>query len=100
MLSDLGPNSSTPNSHREDTTIVVNGASHLLTQTLNPQTLNFPQEDAMIVVDEAYADFAGCSADVLLAKYPNLMVCRTFSKWAGLAGLRYDSHFQDLGVTV
>ena len=45
----------------------------------------------MIVVDEAYADFAGCSADVLLAKYPNLMVCRTFSKWAGLAGLRYDS---------
>ena len=54
----------------------------------------------MIVVDEAYADFAGCSADVLLAKYPNLMVCRTFSKWAGLAGLRYDSHTQNLGVTV
>lgn len=46
------------------------------------------KEDAMIVVDEAYADFAGCSADELLSKYPNLMVCRTFSKWAGLAGLR------------
>jgi len=46
------------------------------------------KEDAMIVVDEAYADFAGVSADVLLSKFPNLMVCRTFSKWAGLAGLR------------
>ena len=46
------------------------------------------KEDAYIVIDEAYADFAGCSADELLGKYPNLMVARTFSKWAGLAGLR------------
>mmetsp|Transcript_14102 Transcript_14102/g.34479 ORF Transcript_14102/g.34479 Transcript_14102/m.34479 type:complete len:639 (-) Transcript_14102:74-1990(-) len=46
------------------------------------------KEDAIIVIDEAYADFAGCSADELLSKYPNLIVCRTFSKWAGLAGLR------------
>ena len=46
------------------------------------------QEDAIICVDEAYSDFAGCSADELLKQFPNLIVCRTFSKWAGLAGLR------------
>jgi len=45
-------------------------------------------EDALVVVDEAYADFAGCSADELLGEFSNLVVCRTFSKWAGLAGLR------------
>lgn len=45
-------------------------------------------EDCIVCVDEAYADFAGCSADELLLQYPNLIVCRTFSKWAGLAGLR------------
>ena len=46
------------------------------------------KEEALICIDEAYADFAGVSSDQLLAKYPNLVVCRTFSKWAGLAGLR------------
>lgn len=45
-------------------------------------------EDCLVCIDEAYADFAGCSADVLLSQFPNLIVCRTFSKWAGLAGLR------------
>ena len=32
------------------------------------------KEDALIVVDEAYADFAGCSADELLSEFPNLVV--------------------------
>merc|ERR1712216_708675 len=45
-------------------------------------------EDCLVCIDEAYADFAGCSADVLLSQLPNLIVCRAFSKWAGLAGLR------------
>ena len=44
--------------------------------------------DALIVVDEAYAEFADVSAIPLLAGRPNLIVLRTFSKWAGLAGLR------------
>ena len=44
--------------------------------------------DALIVVDEAYAEFAGTSAVPLLDAHPNLVVLRTFSKWAGLAGLR------------
>jgi histidinol-phosphate aminotransferase len=46
------------------------------------------RHDAAIVVDEAYAEFAGESAAGLVASHDNLIVVRTFSKWAGLAGLR------------
>ena len=43
----------------------------------------------IVVLDEAYIEFAGGSsrADWVLA-HENLVVLRTFSKWAGLAGLR------------
>ncbi|HUF53971.1 MAG TPA: histidinol-phosphate transaminase [Dehalococcoidia bacterium] len=44
--------------------------------------------DAVLVVDEAYAEFAGESAVDMIAEHDNLIVVRTFSKWAGLAGLR------------
>ncbi len=44
--------------------------------------------DALVVVDEAYAEFAGTTFVPLIAEHPNLVVVRTFSKWAGLAGLR------------
>ena len=43
---------------------------------------------AAVVVDEAYAEFAGGSFVPLVAEHDNLIVMRTFSKWAGLAGLR------------
>ena len=42
----------------------------------------------LVVVDEAYFEFCGQTAMPLLAEYPNLVALRTFSKWAGLAGLR------------
>jgi len=41
-----------------------------------------------VVVDEAYYEFSGETVVPLLSQYENLMVLRTFSKWAGLAGLR------------
>ncbi|MFC2006756.1 histidinol-phosphate transaminase [Chloroflexota bacterium] len=41
-----------------------------------------------VVVDEAYYEFSGETVAPLVSKYENLMVLRTFSKWAGLAGLR------------
>jgi histidinol-phosphate aminotransferase len=41
-----------------------------------------------VVVDEAYVEFDGETAAPLVSRYQNLMVLRTFSKWAGLAGLR------------
>jgi histidinol-phosphate aminotransferase len=42
----------------------------------------------LVVVDEAYHEFAGFSAAPLLAGHPNLIVLRTFSKALSLAGLR------------
>lgn len=42
----------------------------------------------MVAVDEAYIEFGGQSAAPLLSEYSNLVILRTFSKWAGLAGLR------------
>ena len=44
--------------------------------------------DAVVVVDEAYAEFAGGSFVPQVAGRDNLIVMRTFSKWAALAGLR------------
>ncbi len=42
----------------------------------------------VVVVDEAYCEFSGKTVAPLVLKYSNLVVLRTFSKWAGLAGLR------------
>ena len=42
----------------------------------------------MVVVDEAYVAFGGESALALLPDHENLVILRTFSKWAGMAGLR------------
>ena len=44
--------------------------------------------DTVVLVDEAYAEFAGSSSIALLDRLPNLLVARTFSKAYGLAGLR------------
>lgn len=41
-----------------------------------------------VVIDEAYAEFSGVTVLPWIRKYPNLFVTRTFSKAAGLAGLR------------
>jgi len=41
-----------------------------------------------VVVDEAYYEFSRQTVMTLTGKYENLIVLRTFSKWAGLAGLR------------
>ena len=43
---------------------------------------------AIIFVDEAYGEYANVSAVKLLAKHPNIIVTRTFSKAFGLAGYR------------
>ncbi len=44
--------------------------------------------DALVIIDEAYIEFGGESAAPLLAEFSNLVILRTFSKWAGIAGLR------------
>lgn len=42
----------------------------------------------LVVLDEAYSEFSGGSLARRVSSQPNLVVLRTFSKWAGLAGLR------------
>ncbi len=63
----------------------------------NNPTANFCPEETIrtildsgriVVVDEAYYDFAGSSFASLANDYENLIVLRTFSKLSGLAGLR------------
>ena len=44
--------------------------------------------DGLVVVDEAYHEFAGGTVVPLLERHPNLVVLRTFSKAMALAGLR------------
>ena len=41
-----------------------------------------------LLLDEAYYEFSGETLAGLVGKRDNLMLLRTFSKWAGLAGLR------------
>ena len=41
-----------------------------------------------VVLDEAYADFSGVTGVPWIRRHPNLFIAKTFSKAAGLAGLR------------
>jgi histidinol-phosphate aminotransferase len=52
----------------------------------------------IVVLDEAYAEFAGRTFVHLTDRYPNLIVFRTMSKWAALAGMRLGYAVLDPGV--
>jgi histidinol-phosphate aminotransferase len=56
----------------------------------------------ILAIDEAYAEFAGTSVVDMVGACPNLVVLRTFSKWAGLAGLRigYAAMHEDVAAYV
>jgi histidinol-phosphate aminotransferase len=67
-----------------------------ITNPNNPSGTVVPRNDILalvetglpLVIDEAYYEFSGQTVANLVPKDNNLMVLRTFSKWAGLAGLR------------
>ncbi len=60
------------------------------TGMLTPTDALRPLLDAgpLVVVDEAYYEFSGQTIASWVPRHDNLVVLRTFSKWAGLAGLR------------
>jgi histidinol-phosphate aminotransferase len=62
-----------------------------------PTGIRFPMDElralardfsGLLVIDEAYAEFAEVSAVALLGEFENVVITRTFSKAYGLAGLR------------
>jgi histidinol-phosphate aminotransferase len=56
--------------------------------TTEQQIKELIETGKIVVVDEAYFEFSNVTVANLVPSYPNLVVLRTFSKWAGLAGLR------------
>jgi len=72
----------------------------------NPDGSSTSREDLLqllelplvVVIDEAYAEFSSTSLVDLVPEHSNLIVLRTFSKWAGLAGLRIGYGVFPLGI--
>jgi len=52
------------------------------------QVLEIVEMGRIVLVDEAYFEFSNMTVGECVPQYQNLIVLRTFSKWAGLAGLR------------
>ncbi len=74
----------------EKTKVIFLANPNSPTGNLTPQKdiLEIADTGLPVVVDEAYYEFSGETVVPLVGKYENLIVLRTFSKWAGLAGLR------------
>ncbi|MBT7290495.1 MAG: aminotransferase class I/II-fold pyridoxal phosphate-dependent enzyme, partial [Chloroflexi bacterium] len=68
--------------------VIVNPNNPTGTLTSKKDILEIVDTGVPVLLDEAYAEFAGETVIDLVAKYDNLMVMRTFSKWAALAGMR------------
>lgn len=64
------------------------------------QILNHPTWNGVVVLDEAYIDFApeDSSLAELVAEYPNLVVMQTLSKAFGMAGIRLGAAFTSVSI--
>ncbi len=70
-------------------TILANPNSPSGTLAPNAQLADLAARlDGLLVIDEAYADFASDTALDLVRRFPNVLVLRTLSKGYSLAGLR------------
>jgi histidinol-phosphate aminotransferase len=74
---------------------------NLLSQHRMRRILNAAKQ-TVVVIDEAYFEFSGVTVIPWIARHKNLIVTRTFSKTAGLAGLRLGCIFthQELAATM
>src|SRR5215471_2043352 len=88
----MGPDYTLPedlDAHGAKVVIIVN--PNAPTGVLHPRAALrafLERTQAIVVIDEAYADFAGESAIAMLKEFPHLIVIRTFSKAYGLAVMR------------
>ena len=75
---------------REASVTIVCSPNNPTGGTLSRETVErlCAEGDGLVVIDEAYHEFAGESVVPLLAAHENLVVLRTFSKAMSLAGLR------------
>ena len=75
---------------RANLTIVCNpnSPSGILTPTPKLAKLARALRDRLLVIDEAYVDFAAENAIGLLRRFPNVVILRTLSKSFSLAGMR------------
>ena len=72
------------------TKLIIVSNPNTPTGTITPKAdlLELVDTGLPLLVDEAYYEFCGETVAPLVSQYQNLMVIRTFSKWAALAGLR------------
>ncbi|KAK3110338.1 histidinol-phosphate transaminase, partial [Teratosphaeriaceae sp. CCFEE 6253] len=72
-----------------------NPTANLVDKAAVQQILQHPAWNGVVVVDEAYIDFAapGASLAEWVAEWPNLVVLQTLSKAFGLAGIRLGAAF-------
>ena len=72
------------------TKIIILANPNSPTGTITPKSdiLELAYSGIPLLVDEAYYEFYGETVAPLANQNKNMMVLRTFSKWAGLAGLR------------
>lgn len=75
-----------------------NPTGTLISPTVIRRMLNAAPR-TLFVLDEAYSEFSGVTVLPWIRRYPNLIVVRTFSKGAGLAGLRLGCMFACPEVT-
>ena len=80
-----------------DRYIATNATISYLCSPNNPTGASFSRDaietvasgvDGILIIDEAYAEFARWNCLDLLARFPRLVITRTLSKAFGLAGLR------------
>jgi histidinol-phosphate aminotransferase len=74
----------------ERTKLIVIGSPNNPTGTTIAPTdvVKLLKSGVIIVVDESFYEFAGNTVAGLVTEYDNLVVMRSFSHWAGLAGMR------------
>ncbi|POR32273.1 Histidinol-phosphate aminotransferase, partial [Tolypocladium paradoxum] len=77
-----------------------NPTGSLLAKADVEQILAHPTWNGIVVLDEAYVDFApdGASLAELVAEHPNLVVMQTLSKAFGMAGIRLGAAFASAPV--